>query len=302
MSRVGIIGLGKMGMPIARNLMASGFDVVGYRRTPSDDLTAAGGTRVGSPAAVAAGADVLLSILPDADAVEEIVGGPDGTLRTIRPGTVHIEMSTVDVARKGKLRDAVRAAGGDLLDAPISGSPHMVEPRLATTFVSGDEAAVQRVRPVLDAISGPWVYAGGFGAGANLKYVSAMLMAVHTAAAAEALAFARRCGLDLELVQRTLDTSIAASALLAQRGPLMRGRSYLPAPGPIETFLQILDQVAERVGDREAPTFTAAKALFDRELAAGRGHLDIAAVHDQFAPDFGAERDGQKGMHKEGTA
>jgi 3-hydroxyisobutyrate dehydrogenase len=201
----------------------------------------------------------------------------------MRPGTVHIEMSTVDVARKSKVRDAVRAAGGDMLDAPISGSPPMVEPRMATTFASGDEETVERVRAVLDAISGPWVFAGAFGAGASLKYVSAMLMAVHTAAAAEALAFARRSGLDLELVQRTLDNSIAASALLKQRGPLMRERRYLPAPGPIETLEQILDQVSDLVGDAEAPVFLAAKSVFDREMAQGRGHFDISAVHDQFS-------------------
>jgi putative dehydrogenase len=282
-TRVGIIGLGKMGMPIARNLMASGFDVIGFRRTPSDELAAAGGVAADSPAGVAAQADVLLSILPDAAAVEEVVCGPFGTLQGFRPGTVHIEMSTVDVARKSTVRHAVRAAGGDMLDAPISGSPHMVEPRLATTFASGDEETVERVRPVLDAISGPWVYAGAFGAGASLKYVSAMLMAVHTAAAGEALAFARRSGLDLELVQRTLDGSIAASALLKQRGPLMRERKYLPAPGPIETLEQILDQVSDLVGEDSAPVFLAAKAVFDREVAAGRGHLDIAAVHDQFS-------------------
>jgi 3-hydroxyisobutyrate dehydrogenase len=279
---IGIIGLGKMGMPIARNLMAKGFAVTGFRRTPSDELEAAGGKRAESPADVAAEADVLLSILPDAAAVEEIVCGPYGTLRAMRPGTVHIEMSTVDVVRKGKVRDTVRSAGGDLLDAPISGSPPMVEPRLATTFASGDEATVEKVRPVLDAISGPWVYAGGFGAGANLKYVSSMLMAVHTVAAAEALAFARRNGLDLELVQRTLDNSIAASALLKQRGPLMRERRYSPAAGPIETLEQILDQVCDLVGEREAPVFLAAKTVFDREMAAGRGGLDISAVHDAF--------------------
>jgi putative dehydrogenase len=279
---IGIIGLGKMGMPIARNLLAKGFGVIGFRRTPSDELDAAGGKRAESPADVAAQADVLLSILPDAAAVEDVVCGPYGTLRALRPGTVHIEMSTVDVVRKGKVRDAVRAAGGDLLDAPISGSPPMVVPRLATTFATGVEESVEKVRPVLDAISGPWIYAGGFGAGASLKYVSSMLMAVHTVAAAEALAFARRSGLDLELVQRTLDNSIAASALLKQRGPMMRERRYSPAPGPIETLEQILDQVCDLVGEREAPVFLAAKTVFDREMAAGRGGLDISAVHDAF--------------------
>jgi 3-hydroxyisobutyrate dehydrogenase len=158
----------------------------------------------------------------------------------------------------------------------------MVEPRLATTFASGDEAAVERVRAVLDAIAGPWVYCGAFGNGVSLKYVSAMLMAVHTVAAAEALAFARNAGLDLELVQRTLDNSIAASALLKQRGPVMRERRWLPAPGPIETLEQILDQVTDvtNATGADAPVFTAAKAVFDRAVAAGWAERDIAAVYD----------------------
>src|SRR5580658_10116276 len=123
--RVGVIGLGRMGMPIARNLMERGFAVTGYRRQGSPELAEAGGTVAGSPAEVAEAADVLLSIVPGADDVEEVVGGPRGTLTALRPGTIHVEMSTIDVGRKTKVRDAVQAAGGDLLDCPISGSPAM---------------------------------------------------------------------------------------------------------------------------------------------------------------------------------
>jgi len=280
-----MIGLGKMGMPIARNLMGRGFAVTGYRRSGCEELVAAGGAGAGSPAEVASKADVLLSILPDAYAVEDVVCGPTGTLTAVRPGTVHIEMSTVDVAHKTRIRDAVRAAGGDMLDCPISGSPGMVAPRLATTFVSGEPDSVDAVRPVLDAISGPWVYTGGFGTGASMKYVANLLMAVHTVAAAEALVLAGRLGLDLELVQRTLDTSIAASAIWQQRGPVMRERRWSPAPGPIETLHAILDQIADTTVavDVAAPVFTAAKTVFDKAMADGWGSLDIAAVHDQVA-------------------
>jgi 3-hydroxyisobutyrate dehydrogenase len=203
----------------------------------------------------------------------------------MRSGTVHIEMSTIDVDRKKRLRDAVRAAGGDMLDAPISGTPGMVAPRLATTFASGDEATVDRVRPVLDAISGAWVYTGGFGTGASLKYVANLLLGIHAVAAAEALVLAGRLGLDLELVQQALDPSIGSSAIFRQRGPVMRRREWLPAPGPIATLHPILEQIAAAVATTgtEAPTFAAAKAVFDRAYADGWGHLDIAAVHDQLA-------------------
>jgi 3-hydroxyisobutyrate dehydrogenase len=282
-----MIGLGKMGMPIARNLMERGFEVIGYRRSGSTELIAAGGTAAASPAEVAEQASVLLSIVPDARAVAEVVCGEAGTLTTLRPGTIHIEMSTIDVDRKARIRDAVQGRGGDLLDCPISGSPGMVGPRLATTFASGDPASVEAVRPVLDAISGPWVYTGAFGTGARMKYIASMLLAVHTVAAAEAMVLARRSGLDLELVQRTLDDSIAASAIWKQRGPLMRRRAWSPAPGPVDTLHAILEQVqdAAAAAGLDAPVFASAKTVFDKAVADGWGELDIASVHDQISGD-----------------
>jgi 3-hydroxyisobutyrate dehydrogenase len=292
MDRVGIIGLGRMGMPIARNLAERGFEIIGYSRSGSPELIASGGVAAASPAEVAERADVLLSILPDAAAVEEVVCGDAGTLTKLRAGTVHIEMSTVEVGHKGRIRDAVRRCGGDLLDCPISGGPGMVGPRLATTFASGDQASVDSVRPVLDAISGPWVYTGAFGTGARMKYIASMLLATHTVAAAEAMVLARRSGLDLELVQRTLDSSIAASAIWKQRGPLMQQRAWLPAPGPIDTLHSILEQIedsAAAVG-LQTPVFTSAKTVFDKAVADGWGELDIACVHDQISGDSALTR------------
>ncbi|SPT59287.1 2-hydroxy-3-oxopropionate reductase [Actinomadura madurae] len=296
MQTVGVIGLGRMGLPIARNLMDRGFPVVGYRRGESAELTEAGGTRAASPAGVAERADVLLSILPDAAALREVVRGPAGTLTALRPGTVHIEMSTIDVDDKRRIRDEVRARGGDLLDCPISGSPGMVAPRLATTLASGDERAVESVRPVLDAISGPWIRTGGFGTGTRMKYIAMLLVAVHTVAAAEAVAMARRSGIDLELLQRVLDDSIAGSAILKQRGPLMRERAWTPAPGPIATLHPILEQIEDAMAGfgLALPVFASAKAVFDKAVADGWGPLDIASVHDQTSPE-GSPGQGEEG-------
>jgi 3-hydroxyisobutyrate dehydrogenase len=287
MSRVGVIGLGKMGLPIARNLSERGFEIIGFRRHGSPELAALGGTVAGSAAEVAEQSDVLLSIVPDAAAVDDVVCGPRGTLATLKPGTVHIEMSTIDVDRKARLRDLVRQRGGDLLDCPISGSPGMVGPRLATTFVSGERASVDEVRPVLDAISGPWVYTGAFGTGTRMKYVANLLIAVHTVATAEAMVLARRSGLDLDLVQSTLDNSIAASAIWKQRGPLMRQRAWLPAPGPIDTLHKILEQIEACVSDLAIPTpvFDSAKGIFEQAVANGWGERDIASVHDLLADE-----------------
>jgi L-threonate 2-dehydrogenase len=296
MTTVGVIGLGKMGLPIAQNLMERGFTVVGYRRSGTGELVAHGGTGATSPAEVAAASDVLLSILPDLEALREVVEGPRGTLTRLRPGTIHVEMSTLDVDAKAAVRDRVRERGGDLLDCPIGGTPAMVRPRAATSFVSGEPASVELVREVLDAISGPWVYTGAFGTGARLKYVANLLVAVHTVATAEAMLLARRSGLDLELVQRALDDSIASSAIWQRRGPLVRERRWTPAPGPIETLHHILEQIEEQAeaAGCELPLFAVAKRLYDKALADGWGDLDIAAVHDllsgqsPMAPELGS--------------
>jgi 3-hydroxyisobutyrate dehydrogenase len=282
---VGVIGLGRMGLPIAQNLMERGFSVVGYRRSGSPELEQAGGTVAASAAEVAAKADVLLSILPDAAAIRAVVTGPGGTLSTLRPGTVHIEMSTIDVADKAAIRDQVRTAGGDLLDAPISGSPSMVRPRMATTFASGEQVSIERVEPVLAAISGLWVRAGVFGDGAHFKYIANLLLAVHTVAAAEAMVLARKADLDLELVQRTLDDSIGGSMAWKRFGPRMRSRQWVPAPGPIETLHSILEQISAYAEEVHAttPMFNAAKVVFDQAVADGWKELDIASVHDQIA-------------------
>jgi len=283
MDRVGVIGLGKMGLPIARNLMERGFGVIGYRRSGSLELAREGGTTATSAAEVADSADVIISIVPTADDVEEIIAGPRGTLTALKPGTIHIEMSTINVDRKARLRDQVQARGGDLLDCPVSGSPGMVAPRKATTFASGDKHSVEEVTPVLDAISGPWIYTGPFGTGAQMKYVANLLLAVHTVAAAEAMALARRSGLDLQLVQKTLDDSIAGSAIWRQRGPLMAERAWTPAPGPVRTLHPILEQIEEHAASTglSASVFAAAKEVFDQALADGWADLDIACVYDQ---------------------
>ena len=293
---VGMIGLGRMGLPLAQNLIERGYAVIGHNRSGSTELIASGGELADTPAGLAASSDVIVSILPGPDEVEQVIRGPRGTAESLRPGTVHIEMSTIDLTRKRDLADVVAGRGGVLLDAPISGSPGMVRPRLATPFVSGDAEAVRRVSPVLDALAGPWHEVGAFGAGTHLKYVSGMLMAAHTVAAAEALVFADRLGLDLEVAQQVLDGSIAGSALLTQRGPVMRQRRWTPAPGPVHTLMAILEQVAANVDAHQLPAevFRAAKDAFDQAVAAGRADQDIACVYDEVGQQ--ADARGQRVM------
>jgi putative dehydrogenase len=161
----------------------------------------------------------------------------------------------------------------------------MVSPRLATTFASGKLASIHTARQVPNAISGPSVYAGAFGTGARVKYVTNLLLTGHTVAAAEAMVLARRSRLDLELVQQALDHSIASSAIWQQRSPVMRQRAWSPAPRPIGTLLPILKQIDQSVTEADMPTpvFLAAKAVFDKAAADGWEEFDVACVHDQLS-------------------
>lgn len=279
--RVGVVGLGRMGLPIAANLVARGFAVTGFRRSGGEQLVAAGGRSAASPAEVAAASDVVITILPSADAVERVVLGEDGLLAAVRPGTVLAEMSTVDLGRKTALRDVVAARGAAMLDCAISGTPGMVAPRLATVLASGEPDALERARPVLEAV-GPLRVTGAFGTGSRTKFVTNLLVAAHVAAAAEAVALVRRWGLDPEATHDVLGGSMAASAVLARRGPAMPQRAWHPAPSPIDDMVAVLTTIEAEVAacGVAAPVLVAARSAFERAATLGWGGLDVSALYD----------------------
>jgi L-threonate 2-dehydrogenase len=283
---VGIIGVGTMGLPIAGNLVDSGFPVVGYRRSamPAEFL-ALGGTALGSAAEVAQQAEVVLTILPGPDALRQVVCGPDGLLAGARPGQVFVELSTVPVAVKRECRDALAGRGAELLDAPISGMPSMVAARAATLFASGDEAAFAQVRAVLEAITPRVHLLGAFGSGSATKFVAHLLLALHNLAAAEAVGLARRAGMELEPLLEVLSGTIAQSAVLAARGPMMISGRFRPAPGPVDTLFEGLEQVDAFARELDAPTpmLELALHLYAEARADGRGADDIAVMVQHIA-------------------
>lgn len=283
---VGIIGVGTMGLPVAGNLVDSGYAVVGYRRSamPAEFL-ALGGRPLASPAEVARQADVVLTILPGPDALQHVVHAADGLLSGARAGLVVVEMSTAPIAVKQECHDALAERGAELLDAPISGMPSMVAARAATIFASGDEAAFRRVLPVLEAITPRAHRLGAFGAGSTTKYVAHLLLALHNLAAAEALGLARRAGVEMEPLVEVLAGTIAHSAVLAARGPMMISRRFQPAPGPVDTLLEGLEQVGvfARDLDAPAPMLELALGLYAQAQRAGHGQDDIAVMVDHLA-------------------
>jgi 3-hydroxyisobutyrate dehydrogenase len=214
--KVGFVGLGHMGGPMSANVLAAGHDLVVHdvRREAAAELEAAGATWAGSPRQTGKDRDVVITMLPRPEHVEQVLLGPDGLLSGMAPGSVWIDMSTsVPV-----VADRVRAVAGPVavLDAPVSGMAAGAKAGTLQIFVGGDESTVNRVRPLLEAMGNPEkiLYVGGHGAGYTVKLMINLLWFAHLVATAEVLSIGTQAGVDLATLRRCLLASPAASNFL----------------------------------------------------------------------------------------
>lgn len=277
---VGILGIGRMGMPIARQLIAAGFAVVGYRRTPLDDLEALGG-RAARTVADVAEAQVVISLLPDAESAFEAM---TGLARSARPQTVVIDMATLRLTVKRPHAALLAESGIVMLDCPISGGPMLLPSRKNVVFGSGDIDAFEYCRPVFEAFSNHILHLGPFGAGSKLKFIAQQLVAVHNLAAAEAMRYAVHGGLDPAAVIAAIGPSIASSRFFEQRAPLMAERRFLPTAGPISMLAKDIAPVLDDADDVgvSMPLLALAHRYYAAAMDAGMGELDVAAMIDAF--------------------
>lgn len=199
MTTVAVLGTGRMGSAMARALARAGHDLVLYNRTPdrARELTAELGARLADSAADAVGgAEVGLTMLSDGDAVDELYRRSGGILEGCHDGLVLLEMSTVEPERSRVLAPQVAARGGSLLDAPVSGSVSLAEQGKLTVMAGGDADALERARPVLDALAGRVFHLGAVGSGAAMKLaVNAVIFGLDVALS-EAIVLAERAGID----------------------------------------------------------------------------------------------------------
>ena len=269
--RVGLIGVGKLGLAIAERLMAAGFAVTGYRRGSLDGLIAAGGTAAASIREAAQRSDVVLTCLPSAAALADVIGRDDGLLAGARPGLTLIETSTVPVADKKRHAGALEAAGMTLLDCPISGTPEMMRAGRAAVFAGGDRSAFDEIRPVLDAIAPRVTHVGGVGAGSILKYIANMLAGMHNLAAAEAMTLGARAGIDPAAIHDAITGSPASSAIFEARGAMMARRRYDVGSGKLAGFYESFAAAVAFAGEVGGafPLLTAADETFRRAIAEG---------------------------------
>jgi len=228
--RVGVIGLGIMGAPMARNLLRAGHAVTVYGRTHArvDPLVAAGATPADSPAAVARAVEAVVTMLPDAPDVDAVLCGPAGVLSGAAPGVLAIDMSTIAPAAARSFADRAASAGVAFLDAPVSGGEQGAVAGTLSIMVGGDPAACERARPIFDALGRQTTYMGASGHGQMTKLVNQVVGATTLLAVAEGVALAARAGLDPEAVVRAVGSGAAASWMLTEQAPRMQRRDFAP--------------------------------------------------------------------------
>ncbi|WP_193107022.1 NAD(P)-dependent oxidoreductase [Brachybacterium sp. FME24] len=227
--RIGFIGLGVMGAPMARNLLAAGHELQIHRvKDRSQDLVDAGATAAPSAAAAATGADVVILMLPDTPDVESVLLGEGGVLDALKDGALVIDMSSISPVRTEQFAAAVTEAGGQYVDAPVSGGEVGARDGALTIFVGGEDAAVERAMPLLEILGARITHMGAAGAGQATKVVNQIIVALTIEAVAEGLALAEASGIDPERVRAALDGGFASSRILELHGARMVERAFDP--------------------------------------------------------------------------
>ncbi len=277
---LGLIGIGQLGLPVARNLLQAGYAVAGYRRSTAPEFEAAGGRRLGTPGEVTRNAQILMLCLPDEAAQRSALDGDDGVLANLKPGQIVIELGTY--SREFKLEQAQRLnqRGARVLEAEVSGSPPMVSARKAALYIGGEAELLDECKPVLQAITDNQFHLGPYGSAVSMKLIANYLLTIHTLAAAEAMNMGARAGFDPSLVAKVIAQGAGNSTMFAIRAPMMAERKFSPAPGPFTTLAKYLDlgeQMAQDLGCA-SPLFDAAAPYFRRALSQGMGEQDISAV------------------------
>jgi L-threonate 2-dehydrogenase len=280
---VAFIGLGAMGTPMARTLLRAGFSLSGYDADParSAALVPDGAAAAGSAAAAAAGAEVLLVMVQNyAQACEALLESA-GAFAALPSGATVLVMSTIAPAQARELANHAAERGLGFVDAPVSGGPTRAATGDLSIAISGDQAAVTRCQPLLNAL-GTQQYPVGdqVGQALTLKIVHQLLAGVHIAAAAEAIELGNRAGIAPDVIQNFVIHGAGASWMFGDRGPRMVSGEYTPPKSALAIFVKdlgIVHDLGASVG-LPLPISDSALTLFRQAADAGMTHLDDAAV------------------------
>ena len=285
--RVGFIGLGDMGQGIVPRLLAAGHEVTGWNRTPgkASPLRDLGMRWADTPRQVAETADVVLSIVTDAAAVESVAVGEDGVLSGLGSDGVYADMSTIDPDASRRIAALFADAGRTMLDAPLSGSPVSLDQGKASVMVGGDRAAFEKVLPVLEAIGPTVTYIGPSGMAVQMKVAINLCLIVEMVAFSEAVALAEKGGVDRVVAVDAMLKSVVASPVMGYRGPFILEGNMPEKPLANVTLQQKDMLLALDLGRRQGspvPLAAAANEMLNACHGLGLSHRDFITVFDVY--------------------
>jgi 3-hydroxyisobutyrate dehydrogenase-like beta-hydroxyacid dehydrogenase len=276
-----------MGAAIVLRLMAAGHEVTGWNRSEDKaaPLRARGMRWAASPQELAAGSDVMISILTDAKALDHVVAGPGGVIAGLRRGSILADMSTISPESSSAMAAKVAAAGGTMLDAPISASLATLESGEASVMVGGDRQAYETIRPVLLAIGPKVTYIGANGQALHVKLAINLALVVQVVSFCEGVAMAEKAGIAREVAVDAFLKSVVASPVLGYRGPfILEGR--MPETAWADVNLQQKDLLLALELGRELGVALPTGALANQMLNAARGmgleDRDFAIVYEVY--------------------
>src|SRR5215813_5983974 len=282
METVGLVGVGKIGLPIGENLIKSGYRVVGYRRSSLAEFEKVGGIAGRSAADVGAQADVVFTCLPSSQALEDVVQGPNGLVKSARRGQIIVELGSHLVPDKQRHVAPLAAKGASFLDGEVSGTPGMVSARKAVIYLAGDKEACAKAERFVAGFADSCLYFGPFGAASRVKLVNNLLVAINIAATAEAMALGLKAGVDVDLMIKAIATGSGGSTQFGIRAPWMAQRRYLPAQGTVPALRHYFDMIGDFADDVgvATPLLDRAVELYDKFMDMGLGEKDVAAMVD----------------------
>jgi len=282
METIGFVGVGKIGMPISQNLIKSGYRVVGYRRSSLAEFEKIGGVAAKSAADVGEQADIVFSCLPSDDALEEVVQGPRGLVHAARPGQIVVELGSYALTVKSRQIGPLAEKGAVFIDGEVSGTPGMVSARKGVIYLAGDEHACKKVEPVVAGFADTCIYFGPFGAASRVKLINNLLVSIHIAATAEAMALGLKAGVDVPLLIKAIANGSGGSTQFGIRAPWMAERRFKPPQGTIQGLQHYIEMIGEFADSVEVatPLLDRTAELFERFIAMGFGDCDGTAMID----------------------
>jgi len=280
--RIGIFGLGIMGGAIAKNLVDDGYQVFGYDPDTVQCKNAenAGIKITSSVKEVAENSHIILSSLPNADALDAIVSELITLSESDRSAGILIELSTLDLVTKQENQARLVDAGLDLLDCPISGTGQQAKTGDVVLFASGDQTVFSDCSTIFKSFAKQSYYLGEFGNGTKMKLIANLLVAIHNVASAEAVTLAKKSGLDMEQFYEVISSSPCSSKIFELRAPLMIDNTYEPATMKLDVWqkdMQLIREFADNVKS-PIPLFATTEPLYQAAIDANLGQQDTAAV------------------------